>query len=213
MISCTARKMRPAAIWAAAFAALVGAAFAVEPAGGTAKKSTQHKLNVDNPVRKVSSMMKHAGKLMKEFKGAARTAADQEKALREQKRVLAEQNRIRKEQQDILKELDRLIKLAQQSTSSSSSSKREEDPKPGDPKKAPKPQNSGGAGSTPMPDERDVFRAVKPRLGSGPPDLRKMWGKLKDAPRGDILQLLSEKLPMRYKRLLYRYFKALSELE
>ena len=180
--------MKRAMMLVVMIAVLIGVAFAVEPADKESTEKKEPKIDVKNPIRKVSGMMKKAGKLLDDMKTGEPTQEEQKK---------------------ILKELDRLIQLAQQSQSSSSQTHPK---KQGDPNNSDKqPQNTGGSGSSPMSDERDVYRAVRPRLGTGAPDLREMWGKLQDMPRDEILQLLNEKLPMKYKQLLYLYFKALSE--
>ena len=70
---------------------------------------------------------------------------------------------------------------------------------------------TSGAASSPAASERDFIRQVSPGVGAGAPDLREMWGKLPDAQRDEVLQLLREKLPLKYKQLLIWYFKALSE--
>ena len=179
-----------AALALAALIALGASASAAEPAEPqpTAKKQ------FDNPVRKLSAMMKKAGKLLDTLETGAPTQDEQKK---------------------ILAELDRLIKMAQESSSSSSSQQQQKQNQQSQPKNAqPKPGNTktGRAkGASPAPNETDILGSVRTRLGAGAPDLRAIWGKLPDAPRDDVMQLLREKLPMKYKQLLYLYFKALSE--
>ena len=73
--------------------------------------------------------------------------------------------------------------------------------------------NGANAGSTPMGDEQDVIRTIQQRLGSGAPDLSEVWGNLPEAQMADTEQLLREQLPIRYRMLIYLYFKALSEGE
>ncbi len=154
------------------------------------------KPKAENPLRELSQMMAKAGKLLDTLDTGAPTQAEQKK---------------------ILGELDRLIKMAQKSSSSFSSQQQQQQQqnkqKQSQPKNTQKkPGNAkDGEGNTPAGDESDVLGSVRTRLGDGAPDLRAIWGKLPDAPRDDVMQLLREKLPMKYKQLLYLYFKALSE--
>jgi uncharacterized membrane-anchored protein YhcB (DUF1043 family) len=154
------------------------------------KETDENKAEVENPVRKISEMMTQAAKLLEKI--------DTGKATQE-------------EQKKILEQLDRLIEMAQQSSSSSSSqqapkpSEQQDEPKPG------QPQNSSESGSSGMQDEQDVRRSVTPRLGRDEPDVKEMWGKFQDAPREEVQQLFNEKLPLKYRQLLYLYLKALSE--
>lgn len=172
-------------------AASAGAAEPTKPTGPGGPPPTT-KRQFDNPVREVSALMKKASELL----GTLDTGAPTQE---EQKKILAE--------------LDRLIKMSQKSSSSSSSQQQQQQQKPSQPKNSQqKPGNTkAGQGSSPAPDETDVLGSVRTRLGAGAPDLRAIWGKLPDAPRDDVMQLLREKLPMKYKQLLYLYFKALSE--
>ena len=195
-----------AALVLAVLISLVASAGAAEPVGAKQRadsllRSIKVPVGVDqkadNPLRELSVMMKRAGELLDTLDTGAPTQAEQRK---------------------ILGELDRLIKMAQKSSSSSSSQQQQQQQqnkqKQSQPKNSQqqKPGNSkAGQGNTPAPDESDVLGSVKTRLGDGAPDLRAIWGKLPDAPRDDVQQLLSEKLPMKYKQLLYLYFKALSE--
>ena len=169
--------------------ALCSAACAAEPA--EPKPQSKPKQQFDNPVRKISGMMKKAGELLDKLETGKPTQEEQKK---------------------ILADLDRLIEMAQKTSSSSSQQQR---PRPGQQGQQPQrqPGNKGGAsqGSSPAPDEKDILRPVKTRLGRGPADLREVWGKLPDVRRGEVMQLLNEKLPVKYKQLLILYFKALSE--
>lgn len=171
--------------------ALCSAACAAEPAEPKPEPEPKPKQQFDNPVRKISSMMKKASELLDKLETGKRTQEEQKK---------------------ILAELDRLIAMAQKASSSSSQQPR---PRPGQKGRQPQqqPRNTGGAsqGSSPAPDEKDILRPVKTHLGRGAADLREVWGKLPDVRRDDVLQLLNEKLPLKYKQLLILYFKALSE--
>jgi hypothetical protein len=155
------------------------------------KAADEEKPDVRNPVRKISSSMKRAGELLEKLETGDPTQEEQKK---------------------ILKELDRLIEMAQKSGSSGSNSPRDRNRNRSKPRNT-TPNNSGGRGSSPMRDERDVYRAVRPNLGSGAPDLRELWGKLPPKQRDEVLQLLREELPLRYKRLIKLYYKAMSEKE
>jgi len=179
--------MKASALLFSLLVILSGPAPGARPATKTGEK--EKKIDVNNPIRKISSMMEKAGELLDKLNTGKLTQEEQKK---------------------ILKELDRLIEMAQSSSSSSSQKPQKKD-KQEDPQNRQQPQNTGAAGSSPMGQERDAFRAVRSRLGTGAPDVRQMWGKLPDAPRGEILQLLSEKLPLKYRQLLYWYSKALSE--
>ncbi len=189
MTFCGCRKTNVLRAVTFALAALVaGSAFALEPPDETEGEKQELKREVRNPVRKVSGMMEKAGKLLHKLDTGDDTQEQQKK---------------------ILEELDKLIRMAQNSSSSSSQSRQRKGSSSGSKQR---PRNSGAStGSSPMPDERDVLRSVRKRPGEGAPDLREIWGKLPEAPREDIMQLLSEKLPMKYRQLLYLYFKALSE--
>ena len=200
------RTFKRAALALSVLLCLVVSARAAEPAdppaeppveAGAAVAKPDAKEKPENPVLKLSAMMKNAGKLLD-------TVGTGEPTQKEQKKILAE--------------LDRLIEMAQKSSSSSSSQqqqKQQQKQKQGQPKNSQqKPGNAKtgqGKGTSPAPNETDVLGSVKTRLGEGAPDLRAIWGKLPDAPRDDVMQLLREKLPMKYKQLLYLYFKALSE--
>ena len=168
---------------------LTGVAFATVPSDKPGKTKPKAEVDFKNPVRKISAMMKKAGKLLDQLETGDPTQDEQKK---------------------ILEELDKLIEMAEKSSSSSSQQQQQRDRNKTKNAKQ-QPQNSGGRGSTPMGSERDVFRAVRPRLGAGAPDARQMWGKLPEATRDEILQLLNEKLPLKYQQLLKLYFKALSE--
>ena len=187
MTSSALRMFRGTMLSMALLAVLGAAADAAEPAAPKPAAKQQF----DNPVRKVSAMMKKAGKLLDTLETGTPTQEEQKK---------------------ILVELDRLIKMAQKS-SSSSSQQQQQQQQQSQPKNAQQqPKNAGGRpGSTPATDEADILHPVETHLGAGAPDLREIWGKLPDAPRDDVMQLLREKLPMKYKQLLYLYFKALSE--
>lgn len=170
--------------------ALCSAACAAEPAEPKREPEPKPKQQFDNPVRKISGMMKKAGELLDKLETGKPTQEEQKK---------------------ILAELDRLIEMAQKACSSSP----QPQPRPGQQGRQPQqqPGNTGGAspGSSPAPDEKDILRPVKTRLGRGAVDLREVWGKLPDVRRDDVMQLLNEKLPVKYKQLLILYFKALSE--
>ncbi len=179
--------MRTAAMCILISALCTGPARPAEPVPAGDEKTAE--LDVNNPVRKISEMMKKAASLLEKFETGSPTQEEQKK---------------------ILEELDRLIEMAQQSSSSSSQQQQQEQ-KPGDPRNSSEPRNTGGSASSPVTDERDILRQVSPGVGAGAPDLREMWGKLPDAQRDEVLQLLREKLPLKYKQLLIWYFKALSE--
>jgi len=169
--------------------ALCSAACAAEPA--EPKPEPKAKQQFDNPVRKISGMMKKAGELLDKLETGKPTQEEQKK---------------------ILAQLDRLIAMAQKACSSSPQQQR---PRTGEQGRQPQqqPGNTGGAsqGSSPAPDEKDILRPVKTHLGRGAADLREVWGKLPDVRRDEVMQLLNEKLPVKYKQLLILYFKALSE--
>jgi hypothetical protein len=169
---------------------LPGRGAAAHPEGKKSPDKREQKMDVNNPIRKISGMMEKAGKLLDRLETGKPTQEEQKK---------------------ILGELDRLIELAQKASSSSSSSQRRQQNQSGEPKNSAQPDNSARDGASPMPDSRDVYRVFRPRLGEGAPDLREMWGKLPGAERDEILQLLKEKLPLKYKQLLYLYYRALSE--
>jgi hypothetical protein len=166
--------------------ALVAPCPAADP---PADKKAKDKVDVENPIRKISEMMVKAAKLLEKLDTGKPTQEEQKK---------------------ILTELDLLIQMAQQSSSKSSPKPRDRQKQPKDPK-AGQPKNSSSSSSSATKDERDVRRPVTPRLGKGAPDVKEMWGKLRDAPREEIQQLFNEKLPMKYRQLLYLYLKALSE--
>ncbi len=176
----------------AVIAALAGAAPAVVPddAGKATPEEKTGGPDVDNPIRKISEMMKKAGDLLAKLETGDPTQDEQKK---------------------ILKELDRLIELAQKSSSSSKNQQQREQQNE-DERTQPQPKNSGAStGTSPMQNERNVPRSVKPGVGTDPPDLREIWGKLPDVRRDEILQLLNEDLPQQYKELVKLYLKALSE--
>ena len=183
---------------------LASAAYAIDPPDKDKPKKDERKLEVDNPVRKVSGMMKGSADSLGKVEAPAAVGTEPKKT------PVEKIDGVKEEQKKILEELDKLIKMAQKSQSSSSSQKKQQKKKDQS-EKSQQPRNSGSAGSSPMSDERDVFRTVKQGRGRGAPDVKEMWGKLPDASREEIQQLPLEKLPMKYQKLLYRYFKALSE--
>ncbi len=166
-----------------------GTLFASIPAPQPRPEKKEPEPALDNPIRKVSDMMKEAAQLLEKLKTDTPTQEQQKK---------------------ILSELDVLIEMAQQQSSSS--------PSPGQQKKAgaeqekqpPSPKPTPG--TSPAPSESDILRPVGVHPSGTEPNLVNLWGKLPDAPRDDIMQLLNnEELPMKYRRLLYFYLKALSE--
>jgi len=177
-----------AIILAAALVALAGPAQAAEADAARGPWLTE----TDNPICKLSDMMKRAGELLDSLETGEPTQE-------EQKKVLAE--------------LDILIKMAEES-SQKQQQQQQQQPNPGEAgqRQQKSPGSSGTAtGASPMPDESDVTRTVTQQLGEGAPDLRELWGKLPEAQRDDFMQLLSEPLPLEYKMLIILYSKALSE--
>ena len=146
---------------------------------------------VDNPVRAISEFMAKAGRLLKKSETGRPVQEEQEKAL---------------------KELEQLIELAQQSQSRSSSS-RKQNQNQNQQNQAPQNQPNTGSstGTNPAAESRDVARPVRSGTGSDAPNINEIWGKLPEAERERILQQINENLPMKYKQMLYLYFKALSE--
>jgi len=186
------RTMKHATVVVLMLAAIVlpGVAFATVPPDKPRKTKPKAELGFKNPVRKISAMMKKAGKLLDQLETGDPTQDEQKK---------------------ILEELDKLIEMAEKSSSSQQQQQQQQRERNKTRNTRQQPQNSGNTGGSPMQSERDVFRAVRPRLGAGAPDARQMWGKLPEATRDEILQLLNEKLPLKYQQLLKLYFKALSE--
>ena len=165
---------------AALFALATPAAHAIDPAGDTKSGDKQGKVDVNNPIRYISLLMKKAGKLLEALETGTPTQEEQKKALAE---------------------LDRLIQLAEEASSSAQNQRQRQKQDKDSGSKPPQPKDSSGTstGGSPMSVEADVMRAIRQKLGSEPPDLKEMWGKLPDAARDEILQLLSEKLPLQYK--------------
>lgn len=187
------RRDRRGPAGAVAAALVLGAFLVARAAAAVPDPETRPRADAENPVRGVSQMMKTAAGLLEKLQTGEPTQDEQKK---------------------ILEELDRLIAMAQKACSSSSSrQQQQQQQQQADPKDVRDPQNAGGAsgGNRPMDDERDVLRSVSPDLGEGAPDLREIWGRLPDARRDEILQLLSEPLPLKYKDLIVRYLKAISE--
>jgi len=186
------RRDRRGLAGAVAAALVLGALLVGRAAAAVPDPETRPRADAENPVRGVSQMMKRAAGLLEKLQTGESTQEEQKK---------------------ILEELDRLIAMAQKACSSSSSRQQQQQQQQTDPKDVRDPQNAGGAsgGNRPMDDERDVLRSVSPDLGEGAPDLREIWGRLPDAQRDEILQLLSEPLPLKYKDLIIRYLKAISE--
>ncbi len=166
-------------------ACAANAAEPVEPEAPAPKPENQF----DNPVRKISDLMTKAGKLLE-------TLETGEPTQEEQKKILAE--------------LDRLIEMAEKSSSSSSSRQQQQQQQQQQMPQQPKNAGAGG-GSRPAQDETDNLRPTTGRPGSGAPDLREIWGTLPQKTRDDVDQLLQEKIPAKYKKLIDRYFRALSE--
>jgi cell division protein FtsN len=178
---------------ALALGVAAGPAFAIDPTGKKTPDETTKKAEDKNPVRKVSAMMKKVSDLMKQLKTGDLTQEEQKK---------------------VLKELDRLIALAQQHQQQQPQQQnpQQQQQKQKNRKPQQQPQNSQQQKSSqPMRDERDVLGRVRQGLGPDAPDLGEMWGRLPDQQRDEIMQLLSEKLPLKYKQLLYLYYKSLSE--
>ena len=144
---------------------------------------------VDNPVRAVSEAMAKAGEYLDETETGRPAQEEQEKAL---------------------KALERLIEMAQQSQSSSSSSSKQNQNQQN---QAPQNQPNTGSstGTSPAASSTNIERPVRSGTGLEGVDINEIWGKLPEAERERILQQINENLPMKYKQMLYLYFKALSE--
>lgn len=189
------RALIPAMILAAALIAPAGLAHAAEPAQPAEPGSARGPwiTETDNPICKVSDMMKRAGKLLDSLETGEPT---------------------QEEQKNILAELDVLIKMAEKS-SQQQQQQQQQQQNPGEASQQQQQKNPGSSGkatgASPAPDETDITRTVTQQLGESAPDLRELWGKLPEAQRDDFMQLLSEPLPLEYKLLIILYSKALSE--
>lgn len=152
------------------------------------------KPDVDNPVRAISDSMSKAGELLGKSETGKPTQAEQEKAL---------------------KELERLIELARQaqSCSSSSSKQNKSQGQQSQPQGQPNTGKATGnaTGTNPAGASTNVERPVRSGTGTDGININEIWGKLPEAERDKILQQINENLPMKYKQMLYLYFKALSE--
>ena len=104
---------------------LTGVAFATVPPDKPGKTKPKAEVDFKNPVRKISAMMKKAGKLLDQLETGDPTQDEQKK---------------------ILEELDKLIEMAEKSSSSSSQQQQQRDRNKTKNAKQ-QPQNSGGKGS------------------------------------------------------------------
>jgi len=117
------------------------------------------------------------------------------------------------EQKKILAQIDVLIEQAKkQQPPSGGGSQQKPESKPDQPQpKQPENSTSSAKGSKPVQDERDISRNVNVAPGEGAPDLKEMWGKLPEAQRDEVMQLLTEPIPQKYKTLLKLYWEAIAE--
>lgn len=183
-------------------------AHAVRPSGEEKSEGTEEQETpVKNPIRKIAEMMKAVGIDLGKLKVGELTQEQQEAIIEAQKKLLEEQDHITEEQQAILKKLDELIKMAQKAESSSQSQQRQKKRPSDQDHHDRQPQNASGRGSSPMRQERDVFRDVRPGHGRGAPDDRERWGELGPMMKDRGFRALADKLPAKYRELLRRYFR------